>query len=89
MQGLAKWRRRESNENERNRNLLTGKELTKTGFDLSGYCQETKDSEWLQLSSIEENLRQIIELWPSISPEYHATILAQIQGLSELSKSTS
>ena len=62
-------RSRGSNPNTASPNPLTGHQLTKSEIPLSGNSQETGGTSWLDLTSIDIELRYVIEHWNLLSDE--------------------
>ncbi len=73
--GLTKWRRRGSNTKTDQRKRIAGQQLTDLTFPLSGNCQESSVSDWLDLSSIDTELRQLIVAWKGLSKSVQEEIL--------------
>ena len=74
----VKWRRRESNPNGNRRKCVGSEEVKNTDPALSGICQENGDGDWLDLASIDAELRAVIHSWSHLSIEVKQDILKLI-----------
>lgn len=74
---------RGSNPNTDQRNALAAKRLTNSRNSLSGNCQESGVSEWLDLSSIDARLRFVIDAWQTLGDQQMEEIIATCRSNSE------
>jgi len=58
------------------RNVVTQQQVTAIAKSLSGNCQDSVDTDFLRLSSIDTKLKRIIAAWPILSEELRTKILA-------------
>ena len=77
--GNAKWRRRGSNPNTACPNCLAEQPLTNSEDSLSANSQQTGDSNWLDLSTIDADLREIIDRWEALSEESRRRLLNLVE----------
>ena len=78
-QEVGEWRRRESNPNTSSPNSIAQQPLTKTEIPLSGNGQETGGTNWLDLSSIDADLRSVLATWEQLSDDSKNQILWLVQ----------
>jgi hypothetical protein len=51
-------------------------------FPLSGNCQETSDTNWLDLSSIDSDIRIIIDRWKELPDVSRQKVLKLVESVS-------
>lgn len=66
-QEVAEWRRRGSNPKAEQCKHVAEQQLTDSEHALSGNCQDHDVTDWLDLSSIDAGLRQVVEAWNTLS----------------------
>jgi hypothetical protein len=80
---LGEWRRRGSNPNTTFRNSVAGQQLTNFENPLSGNCQEIDGTTWLDLASVDTELRYVIERWNRLSDKGRHQIVDICQNAKE------
>lgn len=70
---------RRSNPNTQNRKSLSGKQLTKSPFPMSGYCQGGVAPWCLLVASNDKDLRELIVAWQALTDGQKLRIKAIIE----------
>ena len=71
-----KWRRRGSNPKIDTNQVVTEKQVTTSEKSASAHSQQTGDSTWLDLATVDISLLQIISIWPSLNKKQRNRIMA-------------